>query len=140
MQRVAYDRINALELGEIVKRVYSGKTADFDLNISWFAGYADPAMVLPWWDPEVAGFNKAWANSDADLNALIEKSLGAVPGPERAATLRAACARIAQNANIIPLVSKDTIVAYRSDKVSAVIPRSEGYAVPLRRFAEFSVR
>jgi peptide/nickel transport system substrate-binding protein len=70
---------------------------------------------------------------------LIQQNLQAA-GPERAATLRAACARIAQNANIIPLVSKDTIVAYRSDKVSAVIPRTEGYAVPLRRLADFSVR
>jgi hypothetical protein len=39
---------------------------------------------------------------------------------------------------VIPLVTKGIIAAYRSDKVVATIPRVEGYALPLRRMAEFA--
>jgi uncharacterized membrane protein YfbV (UPF0208 family) len=56
--------------------------------------------------------------------------------PQRLQTLRDACGRIAQDANVLPLLSKDAIIAYRSDKMSAVIPPVEGYAVPLRQLAQ----
>jgi peptide/nickel transport system substrate-binding protein len=130
-------RILTLDAGEALKRDHAGT---FDLFIGWFAGYADPAMSLAWWNPAYAGFNKEWAKSDGELNALIDKSLSAAPGSDRATTIRAACARIAQDGVMIPLVSKDAIVAYRSDKVSAVIPPVEGYAVPLRHLAEFGAK
>ena len=32
-----------------------GDPAGFNLALSWFAGYADPAMVTTWWNPEVTG-------------------------------------------------------------------------------------
>ncbi len=130
-------RIVQADPGEAVER---GKKGTFDLRITWFAGYVDPAMVLPWWNPEIALFNKAWAKPDTELNALIDTSVSTAPGPERAQAMRDACNHIAQDANMIPLVSKDTVVAYRSDKASVVIPKLEGYAVPLRRMAEFGVR
>jgi peptide/nickel transport system substrate-binding protein len=125
------------ELGAAVKSVREGT---FDLRVGWFAGYADPSMVLPWWNPELAAFNKVWAKSDADLNALIDRATSRLPGPERVQALRDACGRIARDGVMIPLVSKDAIVAYRTDQIAVHIPALEGYAVPLRRLAEFTAK
>jgi peptide/nickel transport system substrate-binding protein len=130
-------RIVSLDVGPALKRVYAGK---FDMVVGWFAGYSDPAMLTTMWDPNVAVFNKLWMKPDPSLIALINRGVTTESGPARTKMLRDACDRIAQNANIIPTVSKDAIVAYRSDKVSAAINPVEGYAVPMRRLAEFEVR
>jgi peptide/nickel transport system substrate-binding protein len=133
-------RIVPVEVGQLIKRAYGGKKAEFDLVVSWSAGFADPAMVLSWWNPANAPFSGGYLNTDPELNKLIDAGFSTPAGPERTQKLRDSCARIAQNANVIPLLSKDAIVAYRSDKVSAAIPPVEGYAVPLRRIAEFATR
>lgn len=131
--------LKSLETGVALKQIYSGKKSDFDLIVSWYAGYGDPGMVLPWWDPAVTAFAGGYEKSDPQLNTLIEKSLSTAAGPERTAAMTAACRRVAENANVIPLISKDAIVAYRSDEISVQIPKAEGYAVPLRRIAEFGL-
>jgi len=133
-------RIQTVDGGELLKRGYTGKAADFDLIVSWLAGYADPGMTPVRWNPDVTLWDKGFVRSEPELNKLLAKSLAAPAGPERTTALRAVCDRIARDANIIPLVTKDAIVAYRSDKVSAVIPKVEGYAVPLRFMAQFEVK
>ncbi len=130
-------RNSALEPGQASKRRNAGQ---FEMYLTWFAGYADPAMVLSWWNPEIAGFNKAWANADPQLNALIGKSQATPAGPARNATLQQTCERIAAQATMIPLVSKDAIVAYRTDRIDPRLQPVEGYAVPLRHLAEFGLK
>jgi peptide/nickel transport system substrate-binding protein len=130
-------RNNAMEPGLASKRRNAGQ---FELYLSWFAGYADPGMVLSWWNPEVAGFNKAWANPDPRLNALISKSQVTPAGPARNAILQQTCERIAAQATMIPVVSKDAIVAYRTDRVEPRLQPVEGYAVPLRHLPEFGLK
>jgi peptide/nickel transport system substrate-binding protein len=129
-------RIITLESAEVSKRTRKAP-AEFDLALGWFAGYADPAMVVAWWNPDIAGFNKTWVNPDPQLNTLINQSLATPAGPGRTALLRQACERAARGANILPLVSKDAIIAYRSDKVTPAIQKTEGYALPLRRLSEY---
>ncbi len=129
-------RISQLDVGEVAKRGYTGKTADFDLSLGWLFGYADPGMVVTWWNPNLAAFTKAWMNSDDRTNTLIDQSTSAT-GAARTRILHDICDRIAQNSNMIPIVSKDAIVAYRSDKIAPFIPAVEGYGVPLRHIAEF---
>ncbi len=133
-------RVVQLDMGELVKRAYSGSRADFDLIVSGYAGYADPAMVLPWWNPEISVFNKSFLKPDAQLNKLIDTSLSTPPGAQRAQALRDACGRIAQDANVIPLLTYGPFVAYRSDKIAPVIPRTEGYGLPLRHISEFATK
>lgn len=133
-------RVSQLDLGQLTKRAYSGDRSDFDLIISGYAGYADPAMVLPWWNPEISVFNKSFLKPDTELNKLIDTSLSTPPGPRRAQALRGACGRIAQDANVIPLVTYGPVVAYRSDKIAPIIPRVEGYELPLRHISEFATR
>jgi peptide/nickel transport system substrate-binding protein len=132
-------RIDRFDIGEATKRAYTGKSADFDLSVGWLFGYADPGMVVTWWNPDLAAFTKAWMAPDGQLNALIKRSTAATGAP-RTQTLHNICDRIAQNANMIPLVSKDAIVAYRSDKIVPSIPPVEGYGVPLRHLAEFGLK
>jgi peptide/nickel transport system substrate-binding protein len=132
--------ITSLEAGELLKRAYSGSRADFDVVVNWYAGLADPAMVLRWWNPDLAVFDKPYVRSDPSLNKLIDASLFTAPGAGRNQSMRETCARIARDANVIPLLSKDAIVAYRSDRVKALLPGIEGYADPLLRLAEFTMK
>jgi peptide/nickel transport system substrate-binding protein len=129
--------INTIDPGQRAKESGTGK---FDAFVGWFAGYADPAMSLIWWNPELAGWNKTWAISDKGLNESIEKSLSTTPGPDRTRAIQQACEHIAEDANIIPVVSKDVIVAYRIDKLDAQVQPREGYGVPLRHLADFRVK
>ncbi len=131
--------ITSMDIGVALKRVYSKKPR-FDLSVAWDAGYADPAMALPLWNPDVSPFASGYTKLDPELNKVIDSALTTAPGPDRAQPLRDACGRIAQDANTIPLVSKDAFIAYRSDKISANIPPVEGYAIPLRDIAEFGVK
>ncbi len=131
-------RITPLEIGQVQKRAYTGKSADFDLVVSWFAGYADPAMTPVRWNPELTGYNKPWMKPDRPFYKLLDEALTTPPGAKRTATLREICSHIAQSANIIPLVTKDSVVAYRTDRVVAPIRSLEGYAVPLRNLSEFA--
>jgi len=133
-------RLVSLDLGTLLSRVYNGKTADFDLSVSWFAGYGDPAMSPARYNPDITNFNKAYTVSDPDLNVLIDQALATAPGAERTKILRSECDRIASDANIIPLVTKDNIIAYRPDRVTPAIDSLEGYALPLRNIAEFGVK
>jgi peptide/nickel transport system substrate-binding protein len=133
-------RISTLDIGELFKRAYNGTSADFDIIVSFFAGYVDPAMTPARYRPAVAGFNKGWVEPDPQLDALSVRSLSTNPGEARMQTLRDICARIAQNGNIVPLVTKQPIVAYRTDQVDAAVRRLEGYALPLRNLADFSLK
>lgn len=139
-QQLAQTGLNVkiLPLGgaEWTNRVYAGK-AEFDADISFYAGYADPGMVLAWWNPDFAVFNKAWLPADPQMTALITKELQTPNGPERTAALHQACERAAAGANMIPLVTKPEIVAYRDDRLIATFPPIEGYDNPLRRIASF---
>ncbi len=133
-------RLASIELGAIVKRAYNGKAADFDLVVSTFAGYADPAMTAVRWNPDMTGYNKPWMRKDEQFNKVLDQALSTPVGPARTTILRDVCRRIAQNANIIPLVTKDNIVAYRSDQIDAPIRSLEGYMSPLRNIGEFTVK
>ncbi|TMR04917.1 ABC transporter substrate-binding protein [Actinomadura soli] len=133
-------RIVPLDLGAAMKRAYSGGQADFDVLVSWSAGYADPAMDLAWYHPELVGFNKGFVKPDPQLYSLIDGGLAAAPDESRTRMFGDACDRIAQNANIIPLVTKEAIVAYRSDKATVSLMSVEGYGLPLRRMADFGVK
>lgn len=132
-------RIDTIDLGEDISRVYSGK-ADFDLEVGSFAGYGDPAMALGWWNPYVAGFNKAWLLPDKELIRSIDVATTTPAGNRRSEALRRACGRVAQDANMIPLVTKNAIVAYRSDKIDAPVLSVEGSVIPLRNIADFRVK
>ena len=125
--------------GEMIERVYSGR-ADFDLTVSYFAGLGDPSQVLAWWDKDVA-WNSAWyPAADAELRRLIGQSRTETDEAARKEAIRGACEHIAQNANLIPLVTKPVFIGYRSDKIGVRLPQVEAFSDPLRYAADFSVK
>jgi peptide/nickel transport system substrate-binding protein len=129
--------IEQITEGQMFERVYTGKS-DFDLTLAYFGSLADPPMGLSWWSKS-QGWHTAWYPVDDELEALIDKSHAQQPGAARDATIKAACDRIARNANIIPLVTKPNVVAYRADKVTPDLPSTEAYFDPMRYLAGFSV-
>ncbi|WP_433464522.1 ABC transporter substrate-binding protein [Spirillospora sp. CA-128828] len=115
------------------------KPAKFDAALSWFAGYADPAMVMRWWNPEQAGFNVGFMKPDPALNKLI-KAAGETPGTERKTAMSEVCAKVDQDAQMIPLVTRPATVAYRTDLLSPSVYASEGYGNVLRLVADARVK
>ncbi len=131
-------KVETLEAGLMTKRVYSEKV-DFDLAVGWFAGYNDPSLVTAWWNPALAGFNKAFMKPDPQLNALIDKGFTTPDGPARTAALQQACDRAAEGANMIPLVTRPNVVAYRPDQVKVVLAPVDTLAQPLINVAQFEL-
>ncbi len=131
-------KIEQVDQGEDLARVYSGR-ADFDVAIAYVGSFADPPMGLNWWTSSQT-WHAAWMPVDGQLETLIEKSHVQQPGAARDATIKAACDRIAKDANIIPLVTKPNVVAYREDRVNAVLPKVEPYFDPMRHLGDFSVK
>jgi peptide/nickel transport system substrate-binding protein len=132
-------RIEVVDIGQLTKRVTSEKPS-FDLDINSFAGYNDPSLVTTWWNPQLGQFNKGFMKSDAELNRLIEKGFTTPPGSDRTAALQQACNRAAEGANMIPLVTKSNVIAYRSDLVGAFVAPIDGLAQPLIHISEFGVK
>jgi len=119
---------------------FSGKSSTtWDLEMDVFAGYADPAMTLLWWNPGLAHFDVGWLHNDTVLDSDIAKSYQGI-GSGRVANLLATCKRINQDANMIPLTTVDETVAYRTDKVEASVVPVEGYNVPYRGISGWTVK
>lgn len=113
-------------------------TGDFQFAVSWFTGYADPSLVLGWWNPDFAQWNKVFLGPDADLAALIDKAKATPDGDERQATFKAICEKIDAQAGIVALVGKPDIVGYRSDRINATIHPTEGYFQTLKNLPSFT--
>jgi peptide/nickel transport system substrate-binding protein len=129
--------IEQVDYGSYVARVYEPDPADFDLAMSWFAGYADASMVTGWWNPTQAVFSSVFMQDHPDVNALIAEGASAAPGAERAATFTELCAAVDQNAEMVPLLNRSTILGYRTDQLSASFYAAEGYGDFLRLVTEF---
>jgi peptide/nickel transport system substrate-binding protein len=130
--------IAQLEVGDWQTRVFSDNPGTFDAAMSWFAGYADPAMVVSWWNPETALWNQGFLEPNAEITDLIGQAQTLPAGSaERIEALAQACNAIDQDAGIIPLVTRTVVVAYRSDQISPVIHPIEGYIDQFRFISEF---
>ncbi|MFI5706427.1 ABC transporter substrate-binding protein [Kribbella sp. NPDC051620] len=133
-------KIEQIENGPWSKRIYSGPPSDFDFTISYSGNYADPTMILGNFSNTTAPYAKGYQVEDPALDSLIGKAQAVPAGPDRNKLLDQVCQRIAQNANVIPLVIKARFVAYRNDKIVAEIGKVEGYSVPLRGMPQYSAK
>jgi peptide/nickel transport system substrate-binding protein len=131
-------KITQLEIGAWETRTFVKNPPEMDASISWFAGYADPGMVIAWWNPDYALFDKGYMQKDPQLIDLINQARTTPAGPARNDILGQVCKLIDQDANIIPMASRPDIVGYRSDHISAKIQPVEGYGDVLRHLQEFA--
>ncbi|MDQ0644701.1 peptide/nickel transport system substrate-binding protein [Microbacterium murale] len=117
-------------------RVYESP-ADFDLALSWFAGYADPAMVTTWWNPEVAGFSAVFMKGSDELDALIADGYTTEPGADRAAVFEDLCALADEQSEMVPLVLRPSTIGWNTQSLSPTLTSAEGYGDFLRYVTEF---
>ena len=130
--------VEQIPAAEWYARVFAQET-DFDLAVSWFAGYTDPAIVLFWWTQAgAAGWAEGYTLIDERIDELVAKARVLTDGPERNATLEEVCGLINENSNVLALVNKPDYVAYRSDLVNARIGRNESTFNNLKHAEEFS--
>jgi len=130
--------IAQLEVGDWQTRVFSDNPGQFDAAMSWFAGYADPAMVVSWWDPGPSVWNQGFLEPNPEIIDLIGQATSLPAGSaERTAVLASACEAIDVDSGIIPLVTRPVIVAYRTDRIEPVIQPIEGYVDQFRLIDEF---
>ena len=130
--------VEQIPAAEWYARVFAEET-DFDLAVSWFAGYTDPAIVLFWWtEAGAAGWAHGYTLKDENLDALVAKTRMLPDGAERNAALAEVCSMINENSNVLALVNKPDYVAYRSDLVNARIGRNESTFNNLKYAEEFS--
>ncbi|GAA4706352.1 ABC transporter substrate-binding protein [Phytohabitans rumicis] len=118
-------------------KVYGAAPATFDAALSWFAGYADPGMVTKWWNPDVSFFNKGFMKTDAGLSGLIDAANKLPVGGQRDAALAQVCTKVDEDAQMIPLVTRPSTVALRTDAASVSLYAVEGYGNPLRLLSDF---
>lgn len=132
--------IEQLDEASWAGKVYGKAPAEFDAALSWFAGYADPGMVTKWWNPETAGFNAGFMKPDQELNKLIDAAGKEPAGAARDKALAEVCAKVDADAQMIPLVTRPAIVAYREDALSPSLYATEGYGNVLRLVADTRVK
>jgi peptide/nickel transport system substrate-binding protein len=123
-------------IADYLKKVFTD--GNFDFAISWLAGYTDPSMVIAWWNPNFALWNKAFQEDVPDLDKALNEIKTMQDGPERDAKLDEACKLIDDGANILALVSKIDYVAYRSDHVKVKIAPRTGSSNTYQYIAEFA--
>ncbi|HEY1942309.1 MAG TPA: ABC transporter substrate-binding protein [Roseiarcus sp.] len=123
-------------MADYLKKVFTD--GDFDFAISWLAGYTDPSMVIAWWNPNFAVWNKTFQQDVPALDKTLDEIKAMQDGPERDAKLDEACKLIDDGANLVALVSKVDYVAYRSDRVKVKIAPRTGSSNTFQYIADFA--
>lgn len=129
--------IDKVDDGTYDSRAFAQQPADFDLALYWFAGYGDAAMVSKWWNPDVVPAHAGFVGSDPKLNALIEKASSTPPDEPRADVITELCGRVDQNSEMVPLVTRPSVIGYRTDTLSPTIYTNEGYGDILRNIVDY---
>jgi peptide/nickel transport system substrate-binding protein len=128
--------ISTPTMADYLKKVFTD--GNFDFAISWLAGYTDPSMVIAWWNPNFALWNKAFQQDVPALDKTLDEIKTMQDGPERDAKLDEACKLIDDGANILALVSKIDYVAYRSDRVKVKLAPRTSSSNTYQYIADFS--
>lgn len=127
--------IAQMPTAEYLQKVFTD--GDFDMSISWLAGYTDPTMVIAWWNPEYAVWNQTFQVNVPELSAALEDIKKMQVGTERDTKLGEICAMIDDGANLLSLVGKIDYVAFRSDQVKLNVPERSGSSDTYQRIGEF---
>jgi peptide/nickel transport system substrate-binding protein len=117
--------VQEVPVADWYKRVFRPET-DFDLAVSWLAGFADPSIIMNWWDPDFAGFDKGYLKPMEGYTALMDKIHSEPDGAERDRLMAEACKLAVTGANMLALVNKPDYIAYRKDLVTPKFSTVEG--------------
>lgn len=128
-------KIQQLPTAEALNRVFT--KGEFDAALSWLAGYSDPSMVIAWWNPKFAVWNKMFQEYVPSLADALEKVKSESAGAERDTQLADICRGIDDGANILALVDKVDFFVHRSDRVAIRLDPVSGSSNTYQYVAEF---
>jgi peptide/nickel transport system substrate-binding protein len=128
--------IQQMPTAEYLQKVFTD--GDFDMALSWLAGYSDPSMVISWWNPKFALWNAVFWEDVPALDKALDDLKAMQDGPDRDAKLAEVCKMIDDGANLLSLVSKVDYLAYRSDKVSVKLDKRSGSSNTFQHIGEFA--
>ncbi|MEO1194103.1 MAG: ABC transporter substrate-binding protein [Pseudomonadota bacterium] len=128
--------IEQVPVADWLQRVFTD--ADFDLSVSWLAGYTDPTMVISWWNPKFAVWNLAFFEDVPALDTALNDVKKMPAGADRDAKLDEICAMIGDGANLLALVNKVDYVAYRNDQIEVRIDPKTGSSNMFQHIGEFN--
>jgi len=131
--------IAVVDEGIWVKRAWVDNPSEFQAMISWYAGYADPAIATLWWNPKLAGFTAGHVRDNPQINQLIDKAYQTT-SEQRGTLLQELCSAIDASANVIPLVTRQDTIATRSGRIVGLTKQVEGYVHTLRGIEEAELK
>lgn len=131
--------LESVDDGTFGERVYVSQPGDFDIALSWFAGYGDASIVTSWWNPDTAFFNVGFTQTHDDLSEAIVAAQQLAPGAERAEALQTVCDLADEYAEMLPLATRPQVIGFASDQLSPSILADEGYGDFLRLVADFRI-
>lgn len=111
-------------MAEYLDKVFT--QGDFDVSLSWLAGYTDPSMVIAWWNPNFAIWNKSFQEDVPALDEALSEVKSLPAGAPRDEKLTQICDMIDDGANLLALVSRTDYIAYRKDKVAMELAPTSG--------------
>jgi peptide/nickel transport system substrate-binding protein len=128
--------ITTLETGAWIDRTFT--KGEFDATLNWATGGPDASLILNVLDPAKTPAFSKWMLNDPQLNQMINEAQAATPGAARTATLRQICQRVLDNGVYIPIATKPTVIAYRTDRVNPVLLQTEPVQQTFRKMDEFT--
>jgi len=124
-----------MPVAEWLQKVFTD--GDFDISLSWLAGYTDPTMVISWWNPNFALWNLAFFVDVPELDQALEDVKKMPVGEARNAKLAEICRMIDEGSNLLALVNKIDYIAYRKDQVEVKLDPVSGSSNMFQYIAEF---
>ncbi|MFF1946342.1 ABC transporter substrate-binding protein [Rhodococcus qingshengii] len=129
--------IKNLDMPTYNAKVFGSSPGDFDMAIGWFAGYADSSMLTKWWNPTTAIFSAGFIGNHEDLNSAIDEAASLAEGPDRTTALNEVCSLVEHYAEMLPLVTRPSLIGYRTDRLAPTLYANEGYGSVLRDIVDF---
>ncbi len=127
--------ISVLDAGAYFNAATKGK---YDAALNIVTGGSTPSLILGYMDPVKTPVFSQNVPHDPTNIALVRKAIEAHIGPERHQAIAKACASINDLAYWIPLMTKPTVIVYRSDHIVPAFNPVEPVQMPFRRLSEFS--
>jgi peptide/nickel transport system substrate-binding protein len=110
----------------------------FDATLNWYTGGGGLSQILAYQDPELSAFAAKSDDRDPKNLALIRKALKTPAGPAQKQAFADACSSINNLAYFIPLVTKPTVIVYRTDRIHPVFAPVEPNQMTFRDLASFT--
>lgn len=106
-------------------------------TLNWFTGGSDASTSLATPFGGSATFSKYLA-ADPEMLAMVASAQAEPPGPKRTDQMKQFCEKVFERSDFLPIATKPTVIAYRTDRVNPVLLPVEGIQQTFRKIDEFT--